>query len=102
MRDVRPERELLRRKTELDYEVLDSGCCGMAGSFGFEQVNYDLSLAVVERVLIRRMRVARNDTLIIANGFSCREQIRQCTGSEAMYLAEVLVLASGIDMQTIK
>jgi Fe-S oxidoreductase len=74
----------------LDYEVLDSGCCGMAGAFGFEREHYDVSIACGERVLLPAVRAAAEDTLIIADGFSCREQIAQATGRLALHLAEVV------------
>jgi Fe-S oxidoreductase len=77
----------------LDYEILDAGCCGMAGSFGFERSHYDVSLAVGERALLPRVRAADASTLIVADGFSCREQIAQTTGRRALHLAEVLQLA---------
>ena len=57
----------------LDYTILDSGCCGMAGSFGFERGDhYDVSIKCGERVLLPAVRNATKDTLIIADGFSCR------------------------------
>jgi Fe-S oxidoreductase len=77
----------------LDYELLDSGCCGMAGSFGFEKNKFAMSLAIGERVLLPAVRTAGADALVIANGFSCREQIRQATGRRALHLADVLQLA---------
>ena len=80
-------------KLGLDYEVLDSGCCGMAGAFGFERDHYEVSVAAGERVLLPKVREAADETLIIANGFSCREQIAQCTGRRAFHLAEVLKMA---------
>jgi Fe-S oxidoreductase len=83
----------LLKKMGLDYEVLDSGCCGMAGSFGFEKEKYDVSVACGERVLLPAVRDADRDTLLVANGFSCREQIEQCTERRAMHVAEVLDLA---------
>jgi Fe-S oxidoreductase len=86
------ERSLLR-KTGLDFHVLDSGCCGMAGSFGFESDKYDVSVAIGERVLLPAVREASPNTLLIANGFSCREQIAQQTSRQALHLAEVLHLA---------
>ena len=55
--------------------VPDSGCCGMAGAFGFERENYDVSVAVGERVLLPAVRDRDDDTLVVADGFSCREQI---------------------------
>jgi Fe-S oxidoreductase len=81
-------------KTGLDYTILDSGCCGMAGGFGFEKgTHYDVSIACGERVLLPHVRGADRDTLVIADGFSCREQIRQTTDKQALHLAEVLKLA---------
>ncbi len=81
------------KKMQLDYELLDSGCCGMAGAFGFEKDHYDVSIACGERVLLPTVREAGKDTLIIANGFSCREQIEQCTNRKTLHLAEVLKMA---------
>lgn len=83
------EQELYRRMG-LAFQVLDSGCCGMAGSFGFEADKYDLSVKCGERVLLPAVRAASPETLIIADGFSCREQIRQLTDREALHTAEVL------------
>jgi FAD/FMN-containing dehydrogenase/Fe-S oxidoreductase len=77
----------------LDYELLDSGCCGMAGAFGFEKEHYDISMKAGERVLLPRVRQAPPGTLIMTNGFSCREQIAQGTGRHAYHLAEVLDMA---------
>src|SRR5205085_2015380 len=61
----------------LAYEILPSGCCGMAGSFGFESEKCSVSMIAAERVLLPRVRAAPPDTLLLANGFSCREQIEQ-------------------------
>jgi FAD/FMN-containing dehydrogenase/Fe-S oxidoreductase len=77
----------------LDFDIVDSGCCGMAGAFGFEKDHYDVSIACGERVLIPMVRQAGKDTLIIADGFSCREQIRQMTDRQALHLAQVLQMA---------
>ncbi|MGA9421658.1 MAG: heterodisulfide reductase-related iron-sulfur binding cluster, partial [Rhodanobacteraceae bacterium] len=77
----------------LDYKVLDSGCCGMAGSFGFEPHKYRMSQAIGERVLLPAVREIDNQTLLIADGFSCREQVRQATGRMPLHLAQVLELA---------
>jgi hypothetical protein len=81
------------KKLGLDYELLDSGCCGMAGSFGFESEHYDISVAVGERKLLPAVRAAETDTLIIADGFSCREQIAGLTGRGALHLAQVIQMA---------
>jgi Fe-S oxidoreductase len=86
------EREVLRR-IGLSHQFMPSGCCGMAGSFGFEVKKFDLSMKLAERSVIPAVRKASADTLIIANGFSCREQIEQCTGRETLHIAELL--ASG-------
>ena len=86
------DRHLLDR-IGLEYEVVDSGCCGMAGSFGFERDHYKVSQAIGERRLLPRVREASADTLVIADGFSCREQIAQATGRRALHLAEVLAHA---------
>ena len=86
------EKKLLE-KMELDFELLDSGCCGMAGSFGFERNHYDVSMAVGELVVLPAVRKAAPGTLIITDGFSCREQIEQATGRQALHIAEVLQMA---------
>jgi FAD/FMN-containing dehydrogenase/Fe-S oxidoreductase len=87
------------RKLGLDFEVLDAGCCGMAGSFGFEGgEKYEVSVKAGERVLLPRIREAQKDTLIIADGFSCHEQITQGTGRKPLHLAEVI--AMGIRKRT--
>ena len=76
----------------VDYQIVDSGCCGMAGSFGFECDHYDVSQAVGERRLLPAVRAASPDTVIVADGFSCREQIAQATGRHALHLAEVVAM----------
>jgi Fe-S oxidoreductase len=85
--------ERVLRQIGLDLEHPDSGCCGMAGAFGFEQKNYELSLNIGERVILPKVRQSAGDTLIIANGFSCREQIEQTTGRKTLHFAEVLRMA---------
>ncbi|MBJ6127080.1 FAD-binding and (Fe-S)-binding domain-containing protein [Microvirga splendida] len=74
----------------LDYEIMPSGCCGMAGAFGFSAETHDVGLAVGERVLLPMVRAADEDVLILANGFSCREQIEQGTGRRTLHIAEVV------------
>jgi FAD/FMN-containing dehydrogenase/Fe-S oxidoreductase len=85
--------ESVLSKLGLDFEIVDSGCCGMAGSFGFEKEHYDVSLSVGELVLLPAVRKAAENTLVIANGFSCREQIAQTTGRQALHLAQVIQMA---------
>ena len=87
------DQESLLRKMGVELESLDSGCCGMAGAFGFEASKYDVSQAIGERVLLPAVRQAAPDTLIVSDGFSCREQIRQATGRQALHLAEAIALA---------
>jgi FAD/FMN-containing dehydrogenase/Fe-S oxidoreductase len=72
----------------LDAEVLDAGCCGMAGSFGFDKQHYAVSMTIGERVLLPAVRKASPSVRIVANGFSCREQIRHATNRRACHFAE--------------
>jgi Fe-S oxidoreductase len=85
--------EAILKKLGLEFETLDSGCCGMAGSFGFEKDHYDVSIRCAERVLAPAIRQASEDTLILTNGFSCREQILQSTRKRPLHLGEVLKMA---------
>jgi FAD/FMN-containing dehydrogenase/Fe-S oxidoreductase len=87
------EREVLER-LGLDFEVLDSGCCGMAGSFGFEKEKYDVSVRCAERVLLPAIKRAGAQTTIVTDGFSCREQIEQLAGRRPLHLAELLRVES--------
>jgi Fe-S oxidoreductase len=80
-------------KLGLNATVLNSGCCGMAGSFGFENDKYNVSVQIGERRLLPAVREAEDSTIIVADGFSCREQISQQTDREALHLAEVIQLA---------
>lgn len=74
-------------------DEIDSGCCGMAGSFGFEREHYDLSLAIGERRLLPAVRRAPVETEVVAMGVSCRQQIAHGTGRRAKHLVEVLAPA---------
>ena len=86
--------ETVLRGLGLEVEVLDAGCCGMAGSFGFEAgERYEVSMKCGEQVLLPAVRQAPQDALIVASGFSCREQIAQATGRQALHLAQVLQMA---------
>ena len=71
-------------------KLLDAGCCGMAGPFGFEQSSFQVSQRLAERALLPAVRAADSRTVIVTDGFSCREQIAQNTGRRAVHLAEVL------------
>ena len=80
----------LLQKMGAELHVPDAGCCGMAGPFGFSADKIDVSKAVGERVLLPAVRQASADTLIVADGFSCQEQISQLTGRRAIHLADAL------------
>jgi len=88
------DEESLLCKMGADLQSLDSGCCGMAGPFGFEKDKYVISQAIGERILLPAVRQAQADTLIVSDGFSCREQILQATGRQAIHLAEAIRLAA--------
>jgi len=87
------DEESLLKKMGATVTMPDAGCCGMAGPFGFEAKKFDVSMAIGERVLLPAVRHASTDTLIVADGFSCREQIEQATGRKPIHLAEVIQLA---------
>ncbi|WP_031480556.1 FAD-binding and (Fe-S)-binding domain-containing protein [Streptomyces bicolor] len=89
------DRELMRR-AGLDADVLDEGCCGLAGNFGFERGHHEVSMAVGELGVLPAVRAAPPGDLVLADGFSCRTQIEQGdTGRRALHLAEALSL--GLD-----
>jgi Fe-S oxidoreductase len=79
-------------------EHLESGCCGLAGNFGFEPGHGEISRALAERVLMPRLRAADERAIILADGFSCRTQIHELDsgGREAMHLAELLAAAGAL------
>ena len=86
---------LLSRAPGLKVEVLDSGCCGMAGAFGYDREHYEVSKAIGARGLIPALEAAPPETIIVADGFSCRSQIRHfCPSRRPMHLAEVLNLTA--------
>jgi Fe-S oxidoreductase len=85
------DRELLE-KVGVDVERLDSGCCGLAGNFGFTAGHGEVSRALAEQTLLPRIRAADDDTVVLADGFSCRTQIHDLDsgGREGIHLAELL------------
>jgi Fe-S oxidoreductase len=87
------DEEAVLREMGIDFYAPAPGCCGMAGSFGFEKDKYAISMAVGELELLPAVRQAAPDSLIIADGFSCREQIAQGTGRHALHLAEAIQMA---------
>jgi Fe-S oxidoreductase len=82
--------ELLKRIPGVTVEVLDAGCCGMAGSFGFEREHYDLSLEIGGMRLFPAVRQAPADAIITATGVSCRQQIMQGTARRAVHPVQLL------------
>jgi len=95
------EERAVMKKAGLDYEVLESGCCGMAGSFGFERDKYEVSIACGERSLLPEVRKTAFSTIVMADGFSCREQISQETNRQALHLAEVLEMGLKPEKQSV-
>ncbi|HVN21827.1 MAG TPA: FAD-linked oxidase C-terminal domain-containing protein, partial [Dongiaceae bacterium] len=85
--------ESLLHRLGIDFQSPAPGCCGMAGSFGFHSENFEVSQAIGEMELLPAVRQAPADWLVIADGFSCREQIAQNTTRRALHLAEVLQMA---------
>jgi Fe-S oxidoreductase len=84
----------LYEKLGLDAEVLQSGCCGMAGSFGYEAgEKYDVSMRCAEDALLPKVRETGENALLLADGFSCRHQIEHGAGRTPLHLAEAIQLA---------
>jgi len=92
IRGAEHEHKLLEQM-QVNVHMLSDGCCGMAGAFGFEADNYEISVKIGEHALLPAVRKSRPAELIVADGFSCREQISQLTNRHALHMAEVLQLA---------
>ncbi len=90
--------EALLRRMDANVKVLDSGCCGMAGPFGFEKEKYGVSQALANRVLMPAVHAAPEDAIIVADGFSCREAISQNSHRRGLHLAELL--GNALERQT--
>jgi FAD/FMN-containing dehydrogenase/Fe-S oxidoreductase len=89
---IDPDKKLLEAMG-VEVEVPDSGCCGMAGAWGYERGHYDVSMACGERVLLPRVREAAEDELVVTAGFSCRSQVEHATERKALHVAQVIQLA---------
>jgi FAD/FMN-containing dehydrogenase/Fe-S oxidoreductase len=89
---MKAEQELYER-IGLEFELLDSGCCGLAGSFGFERDHDEISRQIAEQRLMPAVREAGADTLVIADGFSCKTQIEELSERRPLHTAEVVELA---------
>jgi Fe-S oxidoreductase len=85
----------LLRKAGATVEPIQAGCCGMAGPFGFEADKFDVSKTIANQELLPAVAAARPETMIVADGFSCREQIEQLGHRQALHLAEVLARTCG-------
>jgi len=86
---IKPSVGVLSLPPGYNVEVIDSSCCGMAGSFGYEKEHYDLSMKIGELRLFGAIKAKKGDFEVAAAGFSCREQIKQGTGKQAKHLIEV-------------
>jgi Fe-S oxidoreductase len=80
----------LRLVPQLQVQTIESSCCGMAGAFGYEAEHFDLSLRMAELNLLPAVRAAGDDTVVVADGTSCRHQIRDGAGREALHVARLL------------
>ncbi|MEO8583838.1 MAG: FAD-binding oxidoreductase, partial [Flavitalea sp.] len=90
---VDPSVKLLSFPENYSVKIIPSGCCGMAGSFGFEKEHFDVSMKIGELVLLPAVRAQNLDTIIAAPGTSCRHQIKDGTGRKALHPVEVLFQA---------
>jgi FAD/FMN-containing dehydrogenase/Fe-S oxidoreductase len=88
-----PIATVLKLVPGLDVEMIESSCCGMAGAFGYAEETIDVSLAMGELSLLPAVRSAAPDTLVVADGTSCRHQIKDGAGREAMHVARVLAMS---------
>jgi len=86
--------ETLKLIPDLALDVVESSCCGMAGTFGYQAATYEVSQAMAERSLLPAIRRVPGEVLLVADGFSCRHQIHGGTGRAVMHVAELLDLAS--------
>ncbi len=88
---LKHETALLGRVSGLQLEVLDAGCCGLAGAFGYEADHYEISKTLAERVLVPAIQRSKPGTIVISDGFSCRSQVRHfCPEARVVHLAQVL------------
>ena len=85
--------DILRLVPDLEVDVIETSCCGMAGAFGYEAVHYDVSVRMAELDLLPAVRAAGDDTLVVADGTSCRHQIRDLAARDAVHVAQVLQTA---------
>jgi glycerol-3-phosphate dehydrogenase subunit C len=87
---MKPMRKVLGLIPELQVEWIESSCCGMAGAFGMEAEHYEVSMQMAELSLLPQIRATQDSTLLVANGTSCRHQIKEGTSRQARHLAQIL------------
>ena len=92
---MKPVAEVLGWIPGMTTRIIDSSCCGMAGAFGYEARHHDTSMAMGELALLPAVRAAAPSSMIVADGFSCRHQISDGAGRDALHVARVLELALG-------
>src|SRR5262249_12012344 len=89
----KPVEQALRLIPDLTVEIVESSCCGMAGAFGYGADTYDASIEMAELSLLPAVRRADHNTIVVADGTSCRHQIKDGTKREALHVARVLALS---------
>ena len=87
---VEPSKEMLSLPKNYEVDIMPTGCCGMAGAFGYEKEHYELSMQIGEQILFPAIRQAKESICIAAPGTSCRQQIKDGTGREAYHPIEIL------------
>jgi len=87
---IEPTKKMLSLPINFNVEEIESGCCGMAGSFGYEKEHYDLSMKIGEMILFPAVRKSDKETLVAASGTSCRQQIKDGTGKKVFHPIEIL------------
>ena len=92
---MKATRKVLSFIPGFSYDIVETSCCGMAGSFGLEAEHYDASMQMAEIALLPAMRAAPEDAPLIANGFSCRHQIEHGSGRKARHIA--LLIRDALD-----
>lgn len=89
----KPVEQILRLIPDLEVQTIESSCCGMAGAFGYDADTYDASIAMAETSLLPAVRSAAPDALIVADGTSCRHQIKDGSGRTALHVAQILAMS---------
>jgi Fe-S oxidoreductase len=89
----KPVEQALRLIPDLQVEIVDSSCCGMAGAFGYGADTYDASIQMAEASLLPAVRRADDKTIVVADGTSCRHQIKDGASREALHVARVLAMS---------